>query len=111
MVNEVVLVTSDTLGSPDDKLGAILISSFLRLLGQREEVPKYVILLNAGVKLAVKGAETVEHLNVLEQRGVTIISCMTCVDYFDLEAEIAVGIIDGMVRIQNELTTHSVLTI
>lgn len=111
MVNEVVLVTSDTLGSPDEKLGAILISSFLRLMGQREQVPKYIILLNAGVKLAMNGAGAVEYLRVLEEKGVTIISCVTCVDYFDLEARIAVGIIDGMVRIQNELTTHSVLTI
>lgn len=111
MTNEVVLINSDTLGAPDAKLGAILTSSFLRLLGQRAEVPKIIILLNAGVKLAVKGAETVEFLKVLEERGVAIISCRTCVDYFGIEADIAVGQIDGMIRIQDELTSHQVLTI
>lgn len=111
MTNEVVLITGDTLGSPDEKLGAILMSSFLRLLGQRETMPEFIILLNAGIKLATKGAETVEFLEILEEKGVKIISCRTCVEYFDLEAETAVGMIDGMVRIQNELMTHPVLTI
>ena len=111
MVSNAVLIGSDTLGSPDAKLGAILISSFLRLLGQRDEVPKYIILVNGGVKLAVKGAEAQEFLKVLEDRGTRIISCRTCVEYFGVEANIGVGEIDGMVRIQDVLTTHQVLTI
>jgi hypothetical protein len=111
MVNDAVLIGSDTLGSPDAKLGAILISSFLRLLGQRSEVPEFIILLNAGVKLAQESAETLEFLRVLEGRGVKIISCRTCAEYFGIEASIGVGEIDGMVRIQDVLTTHQVLTV
>jgi len=111
MLNEVVLIGSDTLGSPDDKLGALLMSNFLRLLGQREQLPSYIILWNSGVKLAANGAETMEFLKVLEGRGVRIISCRTCIEYFGLENSIGAGEMDGMAHIQDVLSEHQVLTI
>jgi selenium metabolism protein YedF len=111
MVNEVVLIGSDMLGSRDEKLGRLLMSSFLRLLGQREELPLYIILWNQGVELADKGAETLEFLQALESRGVKIICCRTCVEYFGLQKRIGVGQIDGMVGIQSVLADHRVLTV
>ena len=111
MVSQVVLLESNTLGAPDEKLGAILIGNCLRLLGQRQDLPEYIVLLNGGVLLATKGAETLEHLQALEQKGVKIVSCRTCVDYFDIEKDIAVGVIDGMVAILEILSTHNVITI
>lgn len=110
-MNEVVLVGSDTMGSGDDKLGSLLLGNFYRLLGEREELPKYIILWNGGVKTAAKDADTLPILKNLEERGVKIILCKTCVEYFELENEIAVGEIDGMVRIQDILFSHQVLTI
>ena len=111
MLNEVVLVGSDTLGSPDEKLGALLMSNFLRLLSQREQIPSHIILWNGGVKLAANGAETMEFLKALEGRGVRIISCRTCIEYFGLENSIGAGEIDGMAQIQNILSEHRVLSI
>jgi len=111
MVNEVVLIGSDMLGSRDEKLGKLLMSSFLRLLGQRDNLPLYIILWNQGVELADKSAETLEFLQALESRGVRIISCRTCVEYFGLQERIGVGEIDGMARIQDVLANHQVLTV
>lgn len=111
MVNEVVLIGSDTLGSSDEKLGTILMSSFLRLLGQREELPKFIVLWNGGVKLAARDTETVDFVKTLEDRGVKVILCRTCVEYFGLEESLGAGEIDGMVRIQEILADHSVLTV
>ena len=111
MINEVVLIGSNTLGGSDEKLGLILMTNFIRLLGQRAEVPKFIILWNAGVKLVVEGADTLEFLKVLQDRGANIISCRTCVEYFDIENQIAAGKIDGMIRIQDVLANHSVLTV
>lgn len=111
MANDVVLIGSHVLGNGDDKLGTLLMSNFLRLLGQREELPKFIILWNGGVKLAANDSETVEFLMMLEDRGVCIISCRTCVEYFGLDASIGAGEIDGMVRIQDVLWNHSVLTV
>lgn len=111
MSYEVLLLESDTLGSPDEQLGAVLISNFLRLLGEAESVPKYIILLNAGVQLATQGSNVLEHLKALEKRGVQVISCTTCVDYFGIEPAIAVGKIDGMRSIIDILSRHRVLTV
>ncbi len=111
MVNEVVLIGSDSLGSGDDKLGVILMSNFLRLLGQREELPKFVILWNSAVKLAVRDTETVEFVKVLQDRGVKVILCRTCVEYFGLEDKLGAGEIDGMVRIQEILSEHRVVSV
>ena len=111
MVNEVVLIGSDALGSPDEKLGRILMTSFLRLLSQRDELPKYVILWNGGVKLAARDTETSGFLKSLEDSGVNLILCRTCVEYFGVEGELGAGVIDGMVRIQEILANHHVLTV
>ena len=108
---EVILLESDTLGEPDAKLGAILISNYLRLLGERDKLPKFIVLLNGGVRLATKASAVLEHLIKLEERGVKVISCLTCVEYFGIEHEIAVGKIDGMKSIQGILEEHSVLTV
>lgn len=111
MLNEVILVGSDAMGAPDEKLGKILLGNFLRILGDKEQLPLYIVLWNGGVKTAAKDADTREYLKRLEERGVQIISCRTCVEYFNLENDIAVGEIDGMARIIDLLSQHNVLTI
>ena len=47
----------------------------------------------------------------LERQGVKIVSCRTCVDYFDIEKDISVGVIDGMVPILEILATRNVMTV
>jgi selenium metabolism protein YedF len=108
---DVILIESDTLGEPDAKLGAVLMSNYLRLLSEREKLPDYIVLLNGGVRLATRASSVLEYLKKLEDRGVEIVSCLTCVEYFGIESDIAVGKIDGMKSIQSILEDHSVLTI
>lgn len=110
-MNEVILVGGNTIGSPDEKLGNLLLGNFYRILGDKEHLPEYIILLNGGVKTAVNTADTIEHLKILEKRGVKIVICRTCVEYYGVENDIAVGEIDGMARIIDILSQHSVLTI
>lgn len=45
----------------------------------------------------MKSATTVfAELQALEARGVHVISCLTCLDYYGLVEQLAVGIIGGM---------------
>jgi intracellular sulfur oxidation DsrE/DsrF family protein len=99
------------MGSPDEKLGHILLGNFLRILGDREDLPKYIVLWNSGVKNAISNSDILEYLKTLQNRGVEIISCRTCVEYYDLDDDMAAGIVDGMARIVDILATHQVLTI
>lgn len=111
MANNVVLVGSAGLGGADQELGGLLLANFLRLLGERKTLPEYVILWNEGVKAAVDGTVWVGYLKKLEERGVKIISCRTCIEYFGLEGKIAAGEIGTMPQIQQILLEGSVLTV
>ncbi len=111
MTGKAMVIGSDSLGSPDRTLGQILMGNFLRLLGERDDLPSYIILWNGGVLLAVEGSDKVDHLKRLVERGVKVVSCRTCVEYFDLEGKIGVGEIDGMARIIDILAAHQVLTV
>jgi len=53
-----------------------------------------VVLVNAAVKLACKGAdeEILGALKELQQKGVEIICCATCLNYYNLLDELEVGV-------------------
>lgn len=110
-MNNVVLVGSAGLGGSDVELGGILLANFLRILGEREELPEYLILWNEGVNLVVEGCMWLDHVKKLEERGVKIISCRTCVEFLGFEGRIAVGEIGTMPQIQEILLSNSVLTV
>jgi len=110
-LNEVVLIGSETLGNGDEQLGRLLMGNMLRIMGEKPELPKYVILWNSGVKIATPRSAAVVHLKDLADKGVTVISCGTCVEFFDLASEMTVGEVDGMSRILDILQSHDVLTV
>ncbi len=108
---DVILVGSAGLGGGDAQLGGLLLANFLRLLGEREEKPEYIILWNEAVRAAVEGSLWINHLTRLQQQGVKIISCQTCMEYFGLEGKLAIGEVTGMLQIQNILFSKRVLTV
>ena len=79
--NDVAVVAfTDTFGRGSDELGAILMKSFLFTIASGDVAPKYVLLANAGVKLACKGSAVLESLQELANKGSEIIACGTCLD-------------------------------
>jgi selenium metabolism protein YedF len=92
----VVVITSEALGTGAAELGAILMKSYLYTITAADHYPTAVILLNSGVKLAVSGAQTVEHLRTLQHKGVEILACGTCLDYYHLKEQLAVGSVTNM---------------
>ena len=88
---KVFLVQSEELGRGDRRLGLMLMANFLRLLGESENKPSSLIFLNTGVNLVCKGSEVLDHLKRLEEQGVEILACMTCLEYFDLLDNLEVG--------------------
>ncbi|HUV03960.1 MAG TPA: hypothetical protein VMX94_02505 [Armatimonadota bacterium] len=108
---DVILIGNAGLGAGDSKLGGLILANFLRLLGEREEKPEYIVLWNEAVKIAAEGSNWVNHLKRLEDQGVKVVSCLTCVEYFGLEGRIAAGEIKGMAQIQEILFEKRVLTV
>ena len=110
MNHDVILIGNAGLGA-GNQLGGLILANFLRLLGERESLPKCVILWNEGVRIAVEGSDWIVHLRRLEELGVRIISCRTCIEFLGLEGRIAVGEIGNMAQIQDILFSSKVLTV
>jgi selenium metabolism protein YedF len=99
----VVLITSDTIGNGDDKLGRILMEGFINTLPDQDSVPDRILLLNTGVKLAVEGSEVLDTLAEMADRGCEINACGTCLEFFSLKEKLAVGTVSNMFDIQKTL--------
>lgn len=95
----VLLVSSDKLGDGDDKLGAALMKSYMYALSESENKPSTLLFLNGGVKLTALGSEVIESLKILENDGVVIMSCGTCLDYYGLKDKLLIGSVTNMYTI------------
>lgn len=90
------VIGSNLLGKGSDDLGKILMKSFLFSLTETKPYPSFVIFLNSGVKLTIEGSESLDDIKKLEEAGVRIVSCGTCLDFFEIKDKIAVGTVTNM---------------
>jgi selenium metabolism protein YedF len=91
MASKVLFITSDVMGSGEDKLGELLMANFLRLLGESSEKPATMIFSNTGVRLVCDGSKVLNHVRKLEEQAVEMLACTTCLEYFDLTDKLKVG--------------------
>ncbi len=109
--NTVYLITRDTFGHGSADLGAILMKSFLYTLTESEPLPSALLFVNGGIRLTVAGSPVLDHLAALNARGVKVLSCGTCLDFFGLKSKLAVGGVTNMYTIVAELAAGKVVTI
>ncbi len=91
MPSKTILIQSEVLGRGNDELGMLLMANFLRLLGESQDKPGSLVFWNAGVRLVCEGSWALDHLKKLEEQGVEILACTTCLEYFDLVDKLKVG--------------------
>lgn len=101
----VFVISSTVMGKGDDELGALLMKAFVHTIVDLDRLPHVIILYNAGVKLATLDYGVSDDLKELEAKGVKILVCGTCVNFFELSEKIGVGILSNMYDIANVLTT------
>ena len=94
--NAVILITREGIGSADASLQHKLLDTYLNLLLQSESLPGAMCFYTDGVKLVVEGSPHLERLSEIERRGVRLIICSTCLNYFGLTDKVRVGIVGGM---------------
>lgn len=92
----VVSIASDAMGEGADELGVLLMKSFCYALTKQESLPDALVLYNRGALLATEGADTLEDLRVLADKGVEILVCGTCLSFFEKTEQLAVGIMSNM---------------
>ena len=99
----VVYISRDTMGFGAEELGKNLLRMFLYTLSQDTELPESIVMLNSGISLATKDQQTIKTLQVLSDRGVEILVCGTCLDYYGLLDKLAVGSVCTMYDIEQRL--------
>jgi selenium metabolism protein YedF len=92
----VVYINSHLLGGGDEALGSFLMKAFLKTLLDLETQLSRLILVNSGVQLASEDSKLLETLQMLSEKGVEVVCCGTCIDFYGLEEKMRVGVITNM---------------
>jgi intracellular sulfur oxidation DsrE/DsrF family protein len=111
MQDTVCFITTDSLGQGDHELGQKLMSNYLRLLSECASVPVAIFLMNAGVRLSCSGSQVLASLRILQERGTEILSCQTCINTYNLQKEVQVGLVAGMADFLELAGKYKVFTV
>jgi intracellular sulfur oxidation DsrE/DsrF family protein len=112
MENTVILVTTNGMGTAPENLQQLLFGKYLALLLHNNDFPIALCFYTDGVKLVCEGSPVLEGLRQLESKGVRLIICSTCLDYFELTGKVQVGIVGGMGDIlEAQMQATKVITI
>jgi selenium metabolism protein YedF len=99
MKSTVILVTKDGIGTAPEDLSKTLVKNYFGILKDEKKIPSAILFYGEGVKLVCEGSEVIDSLKTLETRGVKLIACKTCLNYFSLANQIKAGEIGTMADI------------
>lgn len=102
-----IAISSDKMGSGEEKLGKILLKGFIYTVKETTPLPKAILLYNSGVNITCEGSEMLDDLKYMEEVGVEIISCGMCLDYYHLKDKLRVGSIGNMYGIYEKMANSN----
>ncbi len=102
-----IFIPTDVFGYGNDELGRALMKNFIATLKEMGEDLWRIVLVNAGVKLSIKDSPVIQELTTLENSGVDILVCGTCLEYFNLMDEKIVGQTTNMLDIVTSMQLAS----
>ena len=94
--NTLIQVTQNGMGAGSEELGLKLIGNYFKLLDAEGRLPKIIVFYNAGVKLICEDSLALEALQNLESKGVRMLACKTCLEYYQLLDKVKIGAIGSM---------------
>jgi intracellular sulfur oxidation DsrE/DsrF family protein len=112
MEDTVIQITNDGMGRGDLALQHKLIVKYLELIQVNETLPNAITFYTDGVNLVVDGSPALEQLQALENKGVRLIICSTCLEHYGLSEKVRVGIVGGMTDIiEAQVKAEKVITL
>ena len=99
----VVVISKDHMGEGDEKLGKTLLKGFIYALTQQESLPSTMLFYNSGAFLTTEGSESITDLRTLENLGVEILTCGTCLNNYGIQNRLLVGSVTNMYVITEKL--------
>ena len=107
--DKVVVIRSNVMGEGDPELGKVLIKGFIYALSQQKELPKTILFYNGGACLTCAGSASLDDLKELEHRGVKILTCGTCLNFYGLSEKLKVGEVTNMYEIAETMSKASLI--
>lgn len=94
-----VVIKGTGMGVGEKALADNLMIGFIHVLSEAEKLPEHIMFYGEGVKLTCKGSSSLDDLKALESKGVEILSCGTCLDYYELSDDLSVGRVTTMAEV------------
>ena len=95
----VVVVNKNKMGHGNDDLGEILIKGFFNALNNLENKPNKIIFYNSGVLLCKDSYIENKVLKELSEKGIDLVLCGACVDFYQIKDNLNIGRISNMLEI------------
>ena len=92
----VILVPHNGMGHVQPSLPATLFRKYLQMIELKHPLPAAICFYTEGVKLVTEGSPALEQLKALEAKGVRLIVCKTCLEFFGLSDSVMTGTVAGM---------------
>jgi len=112
MNTTIILFNNNGMSNAPEELSKTLIKNYLGLLKDEKKIPSAFLFYGDGVKLVCENSPVLDSLTALESRGVKLITCKTCLNYFEIFDKVKVGQIGTMADILTlQLEATKVITI
>jgi hypothetical protein len=92
----VILINNVGMGAAEEDLRHKLLRVYLTMLQENGLYPGAICFYAGGVKMVVEGSPVLDLLRSLEEKGVRLVVCSTCLQFYGLTEKVKVGIVGGM---------------
>ena len=108
--NTVIVVKNFGMGNSDEALQTKLFGKYLQLIAEGGLLPNSICFYTDGVNCVTANSPVLAELKTIEEKGVRLIVCNTCLQHLGLNAE--VGIVGGMTDIiEAQFSADKVITL
>lgn len=97
----VYVISSASMGQGSADLGWALLQTYVQTIHKVEPLPEKILLYNEGVRLVAEESGALQALKKLQEQGVEILACGTCLNFYELTSALKVGKIADMYAIMS----------
>ena len=94
-----IVISNNGISNADQELSHTLLNNYLNLLLEEELMPNAILFYGEGVKVLVEHSPFIETIKKLEIKGVKLIACKTCLNFYGIADKLQVGNIGTMTDI------------
>jgi len=94
-MNTVYIINQDQMGHGDAELGRKILRTCLRKLINQKDV-EAVVFYNGGVRLLTRDSHAAVEIGLLLEKGIELLPCQTCVEHFEIKADLVTDRLSNM---------------